>query len=672
MLKLTDLKGLGAKKLKYLNKIGIFTPEDLIFYFPRRYENRKDISTVQQAEDKALLHLHILSDPKVTYVRQRFSFIRVTGRDETGLCEIIYYNMPYIRTKIVKNHSYYFYGKINREKDTIKIVNPIIAGDLNGELGDITPIYPLGEGLTQKDMRKFIKEALSLTEPIDDILPERLSKANHFVSRKEAVRMLHFPKNMGEVSQAKELIKFERLLIFELALALLERDKKEQGIVVPIADKLSETISKLPFKLTEAQNRVLNEVLDDMASDKSMNRLVQGDVGSGKTVIAAMALLNTHFQGLQSAFMAPTEILANQHFESLKSILVDYDVRIELLKGSLSAKEKSRILSELAEGKINIIVGTHALFQDKIEFRNLALVVIDEQHRFGVTQRAKLVHKGAGLNTLIMTATPIPRTLLLVLYNNLKVSTIDQLPPGRQSIETYAVDQRSEKRIIHFLREQIQLGHQIYIVCSLIEQSEKLNVQSIEEIFERLKADFSDVPVAIIHGRLDNEKKDSIMQDFNTGKIKVLFATTVIEVGVNVPNANCMVIYNAERFGLSQLHQLRGRVGRSHIQSYCFLFYNNSSEDAVKRMKIMEKTQDGFVIAQEDLLLRGGGEILGTRQSGSAQLNISEYSSKYISGVISIAHSVVKRDYLNTAEFEMLKKEVMKLKDNFDALVILN
>ena len=576
------IKGVGPNRIKQLNSLGIYTLEDVISYYPRGYENRgikKDIAELVDGED-ALIEAKCVSRMTEIRIRKNMTIYKLVVRDETATCTLTWFNVPFLRKRFIVGDTYKFFGKVKRKLNQIEMMTPIIdEQDSNKNTGRIIPIYPSTYNLSQNILRKIIENALEEANVLPETIPEYLIKEYKLMGINEATKQIHFPNSFEDYNKARTRLVFEELLIMQLALLTFKTnyDKDKKGISFSTDAKMSEIIDSLPFKLTNAQSRVLEEIDKDMESKKTMNRLLQGDVGSGKTAVAMCAAFKAVRSNYQAAVMVPTAILATQHYQNFKKTMDKFDIRCELLISGMAKKQKEKILEELKQGKIDIIIGTHALLQENVEFNKLGLVITDEQHRFGVRQRSIINLKGENPDVLVMSATPIPRTLALILYGDLDISIIDELPPNRQKIDTFAVTASKEERVNNFIKGQIDEGRQAYVVCPLVEESDEINAKSVLEIAEKYKNEiFKDYRVEYIHGKLNKKDKEAIMEEFNNGKIDILISTTVIEVGVDVPNASIMVIENAERFGLATLHQLRGRVGRGKYKSYCILKYKGN------------------------------------------------------------------------------------------------
>ena len=564
-------------------------------------------------------------------------------------------------------HRYKFYGKISNTYGKITISSPVFDEEgKDSNTGKIIPIYPLTYQLSQNVLRKIIENGLKeVQNQLRETLPSYILKDYNLQGINEATQKIHFPKNFDEFNIARKRLVFEELLSTQLALLELKNSylTEEKGIQFSKDAKISDIINKLPFKLTKAQLRVIEEIDTNMESEKPMNRLLQGDVGSGKTVVAMCAAYKAVKSGYQAAIMAPTAILATQHLENFKNILEEMGIKVELLISGITKKNKEGILERLKNGDIDILIGTHAIIEENVIFKNLGLVVTDEQHRFGVKQRTKIAEKGKNPDVLVMTATPIPRTLALILYGDLDISIIDELPPNRKKIETFAVSKKLEQRVDSFIQKQIEEGRQAYIVCPLVEENEEMDLQSVQKLYEKYKTEvFPQYKVEYIHGKMKAKEKDEIMAKFKQHKIDILISTTVIEVGVDVPNANIMVIEDAERFGLAALHQLRGRVGRGQYQSYCILKYEGKGETVRKRMKVMCETNDGFIISEKDLELRGSGDFFGTMQHGLPEFKIANLfeDMNILKSVQSVAIRIIEDDSKLEKEKNRLLKDLIR------------
>ena len=626
---LSVLPGIGPKSAEKYKKLGIETVEDLLLYFPFRYEDFKSKNVLDLEDGEKAVVSGIVSTPaNVQYYGYKRNRLRFTIKQRELVLAVSFFNQPYLADKIELGQTVAVFGKWDKAKGALTGMKLLAQVE-----DDLQPVYRLSQGVSQSALVKVIKTAFEagLDQLLEENLPQILMDKYHLLSRRQAVRAMHFPKDLEEYKQALRRVKFEELLFFQLQLQVLKEENRSvgQGIVLDWdKKKLKALQAKLPFTLTEAQERSLNEILADMRSPHHMNRLLQGDVGSGKTVVAGLAMYAAVTAGKQAALMVPTEILAEQHLQSLTSLFSN--LRILLLTGSLKAAERRERLDLIKSGQVDLVVGTHALIQEGVHFHDLGLIIIDEQHRFGVAQRRILREKGQNPDVLMMTATPIPRTLAITAFGDMDVSIIDQMPAGRKEIITRWVKHQQLNLVLDWLVKEIQKGSQAYVISPLIEESEALDLKNAIALEEELIAYFGDrVRIALLHGKMKGEEKEAIMQAFKQGEIDLLVSTTVIEVGVNVPNATVMIIMDADRFGLSQLHQLRGRVGRGDKQSYAVLVANPKTESGKRRMKIMTETTNGFVLAEEDLKLRGSGEIFGTRQSGIPEFQVANLIEDY-------------------------------------------
>ncbi|TFZ39582.1 ATP-dependent DNA helicase RecG [Soehngenia longivitae] len=671
----------GPKRAEKLNKLNIYSVEDLIFFFPRTYEDRTIIKSIDEFDNNETVNciVTIKSNPTISHLRNNLKLLKVIATNGDNEVSLVWFNQTYLKNKINVGEKYFCRGKITKNKYEIQIQNPEIEPFANNNsFISIVPIYSLTDGLSNKELIKIIKNCLDeYLMYVVDILPDDLRNNYNLMNKQAAIKALHFPNNMAELEKARKTLAYEELLVLQLTLSSIKiKDKEENGISFSRNDKLNIFINNLPFELTKSQKDVVDEILNDMSQGKQMNRLVQGDVGSGKTVISAIAMFNAVLNGYQATMMAPTEILALQHYETLSFLFNKIEIKIEVLTSSTNKKRKENILKGLALGEIDILIGTHSIIQENVLFKNLGLVVTDEQHRFGVNQRMKLAAKGNSPDILVMTATPIPRSLGLILYGDLDISTIKELPPGRQKIETFVMSTNKENEVFSFINKQIEEGHQAYIVCPLIESNNMDNLNSAESVYSKIVDTFGDKYICgLIHGKLNQKEKEKVMDDFKNGIIKILVSTTVIEVGVNVANANTMVIYNADRFGLSQLHQLRGRVGRSSHKSYCILLNDNFSKISRERMRVLQSTNDGFEISEKDLYLRGPGDFFGTKQHGLPQLKIANLFRDI--NILKVAQNDAKlileeNRLLNNANYGLLRNKVDKLIDSIDNEIILN
>lgn len=667
---ITEIKGIGDTRAKALSRLNIFTVSDMLYHFPRRFEDRSVMKSIFELSDgeTAVFSAVPYGGMSVNFVRRGMTVYRQTFTDETGSIDAVWFNNPYVKNFFKKGVRYNFYGKISAKYRKKEVTAPIFEkSDAPRQTGRIIPIYNLTAGLTQNVFMQTMEKCIAASKGcIPETLPPYIRKEFSLAAIDFSMQNIHFPKDNESFALARRRFVFEEFFELRAGLALARQSRKKSGTAKALSASLDDFCSLLPFTPTNAQRSAMEEVFSDISKTAPMNRLIQGDVGCGKTIIACAALFAAAKSGFQGAFMAPTEILAAQHFQSLKKMFPE--INIVLLSGSLSAAQKKAVKSQMSDGTAQIIIGTHALFDDTVAFKNLALVVTDEQHRFGVKQRNALSAKGINPHTLVMSATPIPRTLSHVLYGDLDVSIIDELPPGRQKVDTFFIGSDKRERALGFVLKELRKGNRAYIVCPLVEEGELSDLQNVTEYTAKIKRKyFKDVNIACVHGKMKQAEKDSIMSGFYKGDIQVLVATTVIEVGVNVPEANIMIIENAERFGLSQLHQLRGRVGRGAEKSYCIMISDNNSDITKKRLSIMTKTNDGFKISEEDLKLRGPGDFFGTRQHGLPELKIANI---FTDGLLlreagKAANEVLKKDKnLSLPEHAPLRRRIALMFSN--------
>lgn len=633
------LKGVGPKKAKIFNKAGIWTIEDLLYYFPRRYEDRAKFVRVSELKegDTRTIKVQILArGQRQSWRKRRFSILELAVGDDTGRISCVWFNQPYLKEYFKVGVTLILYGKVERYGSRLQMTAPefeIISDEADESLsiGRIVPVYSLLQGVSQRGLRGFIKETLDEYLPkLNDFLPFDIRSKNNLLNLAKSILEIHFPESFDSQKEAYRRLAFQEFFLFQVLLALRKSQRKQkQGIAHKIDKaKLNAFISSLPFSLTRSQQEVTAEIISGMEKNEPMQRLLQGDVGSGKTIVAFIACLAAIDGGYQAAFMAPTEILAKQHYANIKNQILkikneNKEAAIGLLISSLGKKEKERVYREIKEGKVDLVVGTHALLQESIQFKNLGLVVIDEQHKFGVGQRALLPQKGANPDVLIMTATPIPRTLAITLYGDLDISVINELPQGRIPIKTAHYTFKQQDNAYDAARKQLSLGHQAFIIYPVIEESYALDIAGAKKMYESLKVnEFKEFRVGLVHGRQKQDEQNEIMEKFKNKELDILVSTTVLEVGIDIPEATCMIIENAERFGLSQLHQLRGRVGRGKAESFCLLLSDLKTDDAKARIAAMVKYNNGFSIAEEDLKIRGPGEFFGRHQHGLSELKI--------------------------------------------------
>lgn len=669
-MKLNDsikyVKGIGEARARLFEKLGIFTVSDMLFHLPRTLEDRSETKKISELFDgeTVCVRAALASGVKTYRARNRVTVTQATVSDGESLMKVTWFNSPYIANTLNSGGEFTFFGKANYRGNFFEMINPVTESEAGiKKTGMLLPVYPTTKGLGQANLRSAAENILnSLSEIPADALPASVLKENNLVPIASALKNLHMPKSAAYFENARKRLAFEELFVLQAGIHTVGKERKSYA-AIPVKNVrcIADFAKALPFELTNAQKRVINEIAADMSKSVPMSRLVQGDVGSGKTMVAAAAMYAAANSGYQAVMMAPTEILAFQHYNNLKKLFEPFGFETVLLTGSLPAAERRKALEKIKTGDAQIVIGTHALISDGVEYKNPALVITDEQHRFGVRQRTLLTEKGFGAHTLVMTATPIPRTLSLILYGDLDVSVIDELPPGRKPIETYAATERLRKRVFDFVSGKIDEGRQIYIICPLIEESEELSAKSAVEYAENLKNTvFKKYNTAVLHGRIKAAERKAIMDSFAKGEIDILVSTTVIEVGVDVANATVMLIENAERFGLSQLHQLRGRIGRGSHESFCIMF-SEGGDVAKERMDIMCRTSDGFKISEKDLELRGPGEFFGIRQHGLPELKIANLATdmELLIQAKQSAEKLFKSDPdLSLAENKALKEKI--------------
>ncbi|WP_338214069.1 ATP-dependent DNA helicase RecG [Companilactobacillus muriivasis] len=658
-ISLAELPGVGPKKLEALQSLGINNVYDLLFYFPFRYEDMQAKSLDDAVDqEKILLKGVVASEPVVARFGYKKTRLNVRILVDSESIMVTFFNQPWLKDKFETGTDAAVYGKWNENRRSLMGMKVIDVHD-----NSVDSVYSVNKNIHQKTLINLIKAAYEkYHDQIDTIVPAYIRTKYKLLDDEQIVSGIHFPKTQEQGDEARRSAKFREFFLFQCGLQSIKRsdEQKNVGIVEKYDhDFIQKFIDSLPFKLTEAQDRVTKEILNDMESTHHMNRLLQGDVGSGKTIVSVIAMLASVTAGYQAAIMAPTEILAQQHFDKISKLLSPLHIKTALLTGSLTKKEHDFIAGDIENGKTNIVVGTHALIQDSVDFKKLGFIVIDEQHRFGVNQRKALREKGQNPDVLAMTATPIPRTLAITTYGDMDVSRIDQLPAGRKKVETYWIRSQKIEQMYRFVTKELSGGAQVYVVTPLISESESMDLKNAELIYDKFTELFGQkYHIGLLHGQMPNDQKETVMKDFSDKKIDVLVSTTVIEVGVDVPNASVMVIYDANRFGLSQLHQLRGRVGRGEKQSYCILIADPKNESATERMKILTSTNDGFVLAEEDLKMRGAGDLLGNRQSGLPEFKVGNPINDI--NILEVAQEEASRLYedeklLNNPETKALK-----------------
>lgn len=692
------IKGVGLKKAESLNKIGIYTVKDLIEYFPRAYDDRsivKKLADILEGE-RVTVEASIVNSVYTRFLGKFKSVSKVVISDGTEQAICTWFNQPYVSNQLKIDAVYRFYGKFTRKNGGLELSSPVFdLSQCNKNTGKIIPVYPLTSDIKSSLLRNSIDEALKNIDMIPEILPDYIVKKYNLMNYDSAIRKIHFPEKIRDVEKAHRRLVFDEFLSMQLGILKLREENisTKKGIKYSSDVRISDFIDNLPFKLTAAQMRVIKEIDFDMENEKQMNRLLQGDVGSGKTVVSMCSAFKTVRNGYQAAILAPTMILAVQHFNNYQKMFDKFGIKCGLLVGGMTAKAKREMLEKIKNNDVDIVIGTHALLEEDVVFNKLGLVVTDEQHRFGVKQRSKIIAKGDNPDILVMTATPIPRTLALILYGDLDISIIDELPPNRKKIQTYAVGKNYDERVNNFIREQLLKGRQAYIVCPLVEEGKPeikvdektgeqyidlkavntVNLKSVEKCTDDYKKILDGYNVVCLHGKMKSKEKDDIMEKFKNGEIDVLVSTTVIEVGVDVPNASLMIIENSERFGLAQLHQLRGRVGRGEYESFCILKYESSNDIVRQRLELMVKSDDGFKIAEKDLELRGSGDVFGTKQHGLPEFKIANiYKDIECLKEVQVAVSEIFADDPNLSKEEnlLLRNVVSKKNINKQDLVI--
>ncbi|MBR3973299.1 MAG: ATP-dependent DNA helicase RecG [Oscillospiraceae bacterium] len=635
MAKLTDpitiLKGIGPTKAKQFANLNIFTLGDLICHFPRGYEDRTKLVPIEKLEPDvpACFAACVMNTPKTAHIRKGLDITRVQVADTTGRLNLTFFNNRYVSDQLQYGREFIFYGAVSGDFIGYNMTNPVFESMDSQPVTTrrVLPIYPLTAGLTNAAILKAVRQALQICDPPAEIIPAQVRAQFGILPAERAYYAIHEPASMAEAELAKKRLIFEEFFVFSAGLSLMRASRAEKKTERYVNLDLTPFKAALPFTLTGAQQKAIDEIIADFSKGAPMNRLVQGDVGSGKTMVAAAAAYLTANNGRQAALMAPTEILAEQHYTSLSKLFAPLGLRVGLLTGSMTVKEKRLMRESISDGQIDLAVGTHALLSEATQFNDLGLVITDEQHRFGVGQRSKLSSKGKDPHLLVMSATPIPRTLALLMYGDLDVSIINELPPGREAVDTFLVGESYRARINAFIRKQVAEGHQCFVVCPAVEENEDLGIKAATVWAQTLQQTvFPDLRIALLHGQMKGAEKEAAMASFARGEADVMVATTVIEVGVDVPNATLMVIEDADRFGLSQLHQLRGRVGRGKAKSYCILTSHNKNQETLLRLKALCKTTDGFKIAEEDLKLRGPGDFFGSRQSGLPTFRVANLS----------------------------------------------
>lgn len=659
--KIDTLKGVGPKKKTYLENMGIETVADLMEYFPVRFIDSTNLKSIKDLREGEFATIKAEVVQAVPHYQGRFKRLDVVVTDGFNL-KISYFNQNFLTSTFLKGEVFYFYGKVSRFGNNLTMTSPKFENAKRKKvLGSIIPVYSQTKDINNKELIKLTDQVLK-DYTWKNVLPEEILERYKLFDMDRTMRELHRPKSQLSYGNARNSYSFYEILVYLLALSKLKKEREETGVKLREYG-IDEFLKILPFKLTDSQMKVIDEVIEDLRSGFRIDRLIQGDVGSGKTVVAMAIMYLFYKNGFQSAIMAPTEILATQHYNSFKATFDKLGINVALLIGSMKKSEKDKVLHELKSGEIHMIIGTHALISENVEFKNLGISIVDEQHRFGVMQRKNLSDKG--VHTIVMTATPIPRTLALVMYQDLQVSTIDTPPAGRLKIQTATINENGLLKALEFIEKELKEGRQAYIICPMIDENEMLDLNSVKKVYKEIKKYFKDYNVGLLHGQMKPDEKDMIMEDFEKNKINVLVSTTVVEVGVNVPNATVMMVVNAERFGLSQLHQLRGRVGRGTHQGYCILYNKSESEIASMRMKVMVESTDGFYISEKDLELRGSGDIFGVRQSGFMGFILANPLKDKM--ILKYAAKEAKRIWTNDPEF--IEPDHLQLKISVDRLI---
>lgn len=659
--KIDTLKGVGSKKKSYLENMGIETVADLMEYFPVRFIDSTNLKSIKDLREGEFATIKAEVVQAVPHYQGRFKRLDVVVTDGFNL-KISYFNQNFLTSTFLKGEVFYFYGKVSRFGNNLTMTSPKFENAKRKKvLGSIIPVYSQTKDINNKELIKLTDQVLK-DYTWKNVLPEEILERYKLFDMDRTMRELHRPKSQKAYGNARNSYSFYEILVYLLALSKLKKEREETGVKLR-EYSIDEFLKILPFKLTDSQMKVIDEVIEDLKSGFRVDRLIQGDVGSGKTVVAMAIMYLFYKNGFQSAIMAPTEILATQHYNSFKATFDKLGINVALLIGSMKKSEKDKVLHELKSGEIHMIIGTHTLISENVEFKNLGISIVDEQHRFGVMQRKNLSDKG--VHTIVMTATPIPRTLALVMYQDLQVSTIDTPPAGRLKIQTATINENGLLKSLEFIEKELKEGRQAYIICPMIDENEMLDLNSVKKVYKEIKKYFKDYNVGLLHGQMKPDEKDMIMEDFEKNKINVLVSTTVVEVGVNVPNATVMMVVNAERFGLSQLHQLRGRVGRGTHQGYCILYNKSESEIASMRMKVMVESTDGFYISEKDLELRGSGDIFGVRQSGFMGFILANPLKDKM--ILKYAAKEAKRIWTNDPEF--IEPDHLQLKISVDRLI---